>query len=38
MFLIIKEFILEDFFVMLPSWILVFIVCNIIGKGVRIGR
>ena len=38
MFTIIQDFILNDFFVFLPSWILVFIICNVIGKGVRIGR
>ena len=38
MFTIILDFIMNDFFKFLPGWILIFIVCNVIGKGVRLGR
>lgn len=35
MFTIIKEFLIDDFFDLLPLWTLVFIICGVIGKGVR---
>lgn len=38
MFTIINDFLINDFFTFLPGWIIIFIICNVIGKGVRSGR